>query len=177
MADHPRSRGVYFSYDPSARRTVGSSPLARGLQLDQVVLFAAAGIIPARAGFTQTPRPRSSTGTDHPRSRGVYADGFESAFVPSGSSPLARGLPRHPGAPGRSARIIPARAGFTMSPESWVPVLTDHPRSRGVYDGDPLYIDVIFGSSPLARGLRGLPAVAGPGGRIIPARAGFTRWA
>ena len=51
---------------------------------------------------------------------------------------------------------------------------TDHPRSRGVYEiisGDDLESD---GSSPLARGLPGSDRHAAGGGRIIPARAGFT---
>ena len=51
----------------------------------------------------------------------------------------------------------------------------DHPRSRGVYRKPPSGVRAESGSSPLARGLplRGGPC--GPGGRIIPARAGFTR--
>ena len=50
--DHPRSRGVYCS--PAGRPAAhsGSSPLARGLLPRGAVDGAAAGIIPARAGFT-----------------------------------------------------------------------------------------------------------------------------
>ena len=53
--------------------------------------------------------------------------------------------------------------------------LADHPRSRGVY-APPAFVGSAFGgSSPLARGLHGvLHHRVGPG-RIIPARAGFTR--
>ena len=51
-SDHPRSRGVYCSQStPTARRT-GSSPLARGLLGGDFGGGGAAGIIPARAGFT-----------------------------------------------------------------------------------------------------------------------------
>ena len=52
----------------------------------------------------------------------------------------------------------------------------DHPRSRGVYI---LALDRSHtppGSSPLARGLPGLCFRGARERRIIPARAGFTRW-
>ena len=51
-ADHPRSRGVY-RYRPRRRGPrPGSSPLARGLPVPGARCSRAAGIIPARAGFT-----------------------------------------------------------------------------------------------------------------------------
>ena len=93
----------------------------------------------------------------------------------AGSSPLARGLhprildPRHPG------RIIPARAGFTREVGDGLSVPWDHPRSRGVYDNEPLKGIHLDGSSPLARGLRVGIARLLVGYGIIPARAGFTR--
>ena len=92
------------------------------------------GIIPARAGFTAA---RVGTVPD-----------------PSGSSPLARGLPRPVSESIRFRRIIPARAGFT----AWLTFiyvwLPDHPRSRGVYGGVVPRLLQREGSSPLARGLR-----------------------
>ena len=51
----------------------------------------------------------------------------------------------------------------------------DHPRSRGVYTGKRRPSWSASGSSPLARGLREVRAPATQVGRIIPARAGFTR--
>ena len=72
-----------------------------------------------------------------------------------GSSPLARGLPP-------MARSRPA-------------LTADHPRSRGVYPVVGGEVDRRRGSSPLARGLPIHMARATPLGRIIPARAGFTR--
>ena len=71
-------------------------------------------------------------------------------------------------------RIIPARAGFTVTDLTVIPPCQDHPRSRGVYY---LILDStvpIAGSSPLARGLRLSYWLAYDGSRIIPARAGFT---
>ena len=51
----------------------------------------------------------------------------------------------------------------------------DHPRSRGVYlEEDSALVDFLR-SSPLARGLPGALAVTSAVGRILPARAGFTR--
>ena len=72
----------------------------------------------------------------------------------SGSSPLARGLPRSTTRCLVRWGIIPARAGFTIR----CPPATQH----------------CYGSSPLARGLRTLPWVFPICRRIIPARAGFT---
>ena len=111
--DHPRSRGVYA---PWLRRTfarTGSSPLARGLQIEQCGYALSGRIIPARAGFTilQASRPRHCE--DHPRSRGVYAPSPVRSQTNAGSSPLARGLLMVRGSRIGTRRIIPARAGFT----------------------------------------------------------------
>ena len=93
-----------------------------------------------------------------------------------GSSPLARGLRDHQ-AEGRSVpRIIPARAGFTPAGRRRSPPKWDHPRSRGVYALIALSTRSASGSSPLARGLRRDHARRVHRRRIIPARAGFTRF-
>ena len=94
---------------------------------------------------------------DHPRSRGVYRPDFFPIKSSVGSSPLARGLLAVHGNDAVMRRIIPARAGFTRPGWNSPAGVSDHPRSRGVYervDGDVL-----------------------SGGGIIPARAGFTRGA
>ena len=91
---------------------------------------------------------------DHPRSRGVYLRCGSALADPSGSSPLARGLPSVTVALALGARIIPARAGFTATAASRSSKRRDHPRSRGVYPPSAT-------TSPI-------------GTRIIPARAGFT---
>ena len=51
-------------------------------------------------------------------------------------------------------RIIPARAGFTIIWTGDREPVEDHPRSRGVYGGRPVFVGMPRGSSPLARGLR-----------------------
>ena len=92
----------------------------------------------------------------------------------AGSSPLARGLRLVGTVRALGVRIIPARAGFTLSDE-WVnDDDEDHPRSRGVYRRLGQRISPMSGSSPLARGLLPVPEPAPGGGGIIPARAGFT---
>ena len=71
--------------------------------------------------------------------------------------------------------IIPARAGFTNPFHITLEGRTDHPRSRGVYGPATVSKLIQVGSSPLARGLPGPEVVGLKQGRIIPARAGFTR--
>ena len=96
------------------------------------------------------------------------------AFSHAGSSPLARGLRDRAVGGHLCVRIIPARAGFTVSgspSSSWI---RDHPRSRGVYLTRANTMIVFDGSSPLARGLRTSRRRLTRRRRIIPARAGFT---
>ena len=91
-----------------------------------------------------------------------------------GSSPLARGLRIGPPRALTATRIIPARAGFTTRNFRLIPVLTDHPRSRGVYETMGFSHHSVAGSSPLARGLPCLLLTHALSNGIIPARAGFT---
>ena len=114
------------------------------------------------------------TGSDHPRSRGVYANAPPEYRAVAGSSPLARGLRGQPLHLRGELGIIPARAGFTALRDSVGDKWSDHPRSRGVYIAAHHRMPRGVGSSPLARGLLHLilnsPSITG----IIPARAGFT---
>ena len=152
--DHPRSRGVYARVKAGRRAMQGSSPLARGLLSSQSSRGTRSGIIPARAGFTSTPKRMSPPSQDHPRSRGVYVRGPRGFLRAQGSSPLARGLLSVRSPPRAHGRIIPARAGFTCSRYSAIARMEDHPRSRGVYDLGLRPFPGQIGSSPLARGLR-----------------------
>ena len=172
--DHPRSRGVYGGITFPVPCSLGSSPLARGLHVLRSVTSGGSGIIPARAGFTGQSRAPARILRDHPRSRGVYSRSAGSGRPMPGSSPLARGLPRQRHRAVVDDGIIPARAGFTRSASPSALAAPDHPRSRGVYTSNGTSIITSFGSSPLARGLLLEPADLELGGRIIPARAGFT---
>ena len=131
--DHPRSRGVYIHSHAYFLAWRGSSPLARGLLDDVPRALAPAGIIPARAGFTRCRRSRSPCRWDHPRSRGVYGNGFRAVGGKNGSSPLARGLRLIEATNPKDVGIIPARAGFTYPTVDSATWTEDHPRSRGVY--------------------------------------------
>ena len=133
VGDHPRSRGVYCMPVCLPRVGVGSSPLARGLRGPAQQTHHVGRIIPARAGFTPARRCRGERRADHPRSRGVYPRALTTPESLWGSSPLARGLPRPERQDHQGRRIIPARAGFTGSPEPTGEPAPDHPRSRGVY--------------------------------------------
>ena len=152
--DHPRSRGVYEPPRRPVLPCLGSSPLARGLQIAPAPSLIDGRIIPARAGFTWPSCAGAWGRSDHPRSRGVYVVDTSWPVVPAGSSPLARGLRGGWSAGGR-------RCG-------------DHPRSRGVYVAVSFEKMMAAGSSPLARGLPNKPVKALGCSRIIPARAGFT---
>ena len=172
--DHPRSRGVYVM---GACRWValrGSSPLARGLRTTAYFWRSSTGIIPARAGFTVNHDTARHPRADHPRSRGVYCGSVSGSAPVPGSSPLARGLLDRIVQGSKKSRIIPARAGFTGGRAGWCGGRGDHPRSRGVYPASAPIVEILTGSSPLARGLP-TPTPERPSDRrIIPARAGFT---
>ena len=133
-------------------------------------------IIPARAGFTAHERERSCPGSDHPRSRGVYAFTWRMQTSPVGSSPLARGLRLRVRDRRAEHGIIPARAGFTYRCVNAKGQAQDHPRSRGVYKVGKRWETIGYGSSPLARSLPVPIFSIVVRSRIIPARAGFTRW-
>ena len=92
--DHPRSRGVYGPQLIGGHAQLGSSPLARGLPCYTHCALAHTRIIPARAGFTIMPLIGTFSYGDHPRSRGVYRRRGIAVVLVTGSSPLARGLPK-----------------------------------------------------------------------------------
>ena len=174
IGDHPRSRGVYFAHLRAQAPDEGSSPLARGLLEGGPPSDGLWRIIPARAGFTTGYVVAQGSGTDHPRSRGVYRDGERGYPAPRGSSPLARGLHMRLEKGTVADRIIPARAGFTWRRGPHWKRAQDHPRSRGVYPDVDVLEETQKGSSPLARGLHPRARRDRSRIRIIPARAGFT---
>ena len=160
--DHPRSRGEHADSAPEFEGEDGSSPLARGAPLHVGHRQRCRRIIPARAGSTRPYRERMPRSGDHPRSRGEHSRIAARASSSVGSSPLARGAHCCGAIPRGRNGIIPARAGSTPVNSNLLPLITDHPRSRGEHSIMLLSISMVAGSSPLARGA---PARFGAVGR------------
>ena len=130
--------------------------------------------IPARAGNTRR-RGRSADSCQvHPRSRGEHILRHVPQPLACGSSPLARGTPRHHPQRTDGRRFIPARAGNTSGAGRVVCAAPVHPRSRGEHSEQRDAGQNRVGSSPLARGTRGGCASGSVHARFIPARAGNT---
>ena len=110
----------------------------------------------------------------HPRSRGADVPLTVSRMPFLGSSPLARGGLRRACGTRRSGGLIPARAGRTGGGNCRHGLDGAHPRSRGADPSGQELVDLVLGSSPLARG--GPKNVPQPprGAGLIPARAGRT---
>ena len=75
-AAHPRSRGENFAGLKDKLSSAGSSPLTRGKPVLTPPLIALVRLIPAHAGKTSSPQPRSSKRRAHPRSRGENRAGL-----------------------------------------------------------------------------------------------------
>ena len=72
---------------------------------------------------------------DHPRSRGVYHRLNLTTQAVQGSSPLARGLQQTQYDLAKRARIIPARAGFTLA-DPWNPNDEPHYQTAFAFTAD-----------------------------------------
>ena len=171
---HPRSRGEHRWCSAIHSATAGSSPLARGTQLEAHVELAVLRFIPARAGNTESRSCLSPGRPVHPRSRGEHNWIACSRSETSGSSPLARGTPTLARRAYPRPRFIPARAGNTCRrpPPARFPAV--HPRSRGEHIERRVPSRPPAGSSPLAWGTRAVPSSRLRRNRFIPARAGNT---
>ena len=171
---HPRSRGEHSIRDGGIVGSSGSSPLARGTRLWHGVKRLASGLIPARAGNTESGCTAKITGGAHPRSRGEHDDRPQTQCWRRGSSPLARGTHDYGKGFHFVEGLIPARAGNTYFYLFPFTLFRAHPRSRGEHTVEIVEIELIEGSSPLARGTRehlfGHVLTQG----LIPARAGNT---
>ncbi len=173
-AVHPRWRGEHSAASSSAARKSGSSPLARGTQIEWERVGSQWRFIPAGAGNTQDAAKLDIHVTVHPRWRGEHRAQCCLAVAHAGSSPLARGTrPRLGGfPPGR--RFIPAGAGNTRAHPPACLAVPVHPRWRGEHHlADHLAVEV-HGSSPLARGTQDQQPGIHAAHRFIPAGAGNT---
>ena len=174
LRDHPRMRGEHTSRLCSLWQSLGSSPHARGAPRACRHAACQAGIIPACAGSTSTPRWSATTRRDHPRMRGEHRSLQYITTEPVGSSPHARGAPGRPGREVRVEGIIPACAGSTRTTPQPEPCSGDHPRMRGEHVLTVGSNEYHVGSSPHARGALGGLANGGVHEGIIPACAGST---
>ena len=172
---HPRSRGEHSVQHVPYLESCGSSPLARGTPGRRVRDKVQRRLIPARAGNTMPVTYRSVSPAAHPRSRGEHASTSTTGANDCGSSPLARGTQAPHFQPKRSRRLIPARAGNTVSPPAHPTADAAHPRSRGEHGSRTLLPGPRRGSSPLARGTLHRASSRASSHRLIPARAGNTR--
>ncbi len=172
---HPRVRGEDQTRCSSAGSRSGSSPRARGGRSRQPPDRSGSGLIPACAGRTPSPRTNSPWATAHPRVRGE--DGAAPRRRPSafGSSPRARGGHRDPLRRDRGCGLIPACAGRTPCPDRRADAESAHPRVRGEDAPRLLIRPLKDGSSPRARGGRGIGEELARHDGLIPACAGRTR--
>ena len=88
---HPRSRGEHSLVLSKSGLSAGSSPLARGTLRAARKKPVGTGLIPARAGNTNSAASRPAMSRAHPRSRGEHAVSAVVFSLIGGSSPLARG--------------------------------------------------------------------------------------
>ena len=131
VTDHPRSCGANSSVWPHYWGHTGSSPLVRGQPCSVGTRLTIPRIIPARAGPTWVRTSAGCACSDHPRSCGANFFVFDTPCVVCGSSPLVRGQPAVSHMSRAAMRIIPARAGPTITSASGKLTWTDHPRSCG----------------------------------------------
>ena len=132
----------------------GSSPRVRGKPGRGFDMEFEHRIIPARAGQTLTCHSQSFGVPDHPRACGANEGRGSDARIGAGSSPRVRGKPRAKTCRRLEGRIIPARAGQTLTRPSDGVEGTDHPRACGANSAVFLILSMEAGSSPRVRGKR-----------------------
>ncbi len=191
---HPRSRGKHQTTAHHVLGDLGPPPLARETRRQPVPRTPSTRSTPARAGSTRPARPRASSPTVHPRSRGKHATptgpsrprpvhprsrgkhapGEFVALVSVGPPPLAREALRGSRPPWLSSRSTPARAGSTASGPGRRRASAVHPRSRGKHASASHASWEMTGSPPLAREALVRRADLDRVRRFTPARAGST---
>ena len=152
----------------------GSSPHARGAQVDGSRYLRIDGIIPACAGSTHAPYSARSACRDHPRMRGEHSCALLLTTFIVGSSPHARGALRRRQNRRFHQGIIPACAGSTWRWLAPTCGARDHPRMRGEHAMEAETQRRTVGSSPHARGAHASEELDDIDNGIIPACAGST---
>ena len=171
---HPRVCGENSHAEDQRLPSVGSSPRVRGKQGSARLRWPRLGLIPACAGKTKLLGVGGLPHEAHPRVCGENGFGAMLAAGAGGSSPRVRGKLygrldlRH------RARLIPACAGKTSTPdfseiEGWA-----HPRVCGENFLEPPASRSMTGSSPRVRGKPLNEGTTLSHARLIPACAGKT---
>ena len=106
-------RGEYGYHDDMNDMSIGSPPLARGIQKKSGDREPDPGITPACAGNTRGYVYVVFVVEDHPRLRGEYFTAATNSSEGLGSPPLARGIPVVGADIDYINRITPACAGNT----------------------------------------------------------------
>ena len=171
---HPRRRGEHFCAGQPRRGRCGSSPQARGTPDCRLPAVTYRRFIPAGAGNTRNLWPAYRCTSVHPRRRGEHPNGDSTHISTSGSSPQARGTPPEGHRTCSRRRFIPAGAGNTRRPYETTRSETVHPRRRGEHIRVRRAFSHCNGSSPQARGTRGVGIYPDWHPRFIPAGAGNT---
>ena len=132
------------------------------------------GLIPARAGKTKSKANRHAHHPAHPRACGENIISMQAFRQRAGSSPRVRG--KHPlrGAAVEIMRLIPARAGKTLTEPGPNGVPAAHPRACGENVALSSQWPGRGGSSPRVRGKHVNAFQWWWWWRLIPARAGKT---
>ena len=171
---HPRACGENRRHMHSSEFRSGSSPRVRGKLVGGFREFLARGLIPARAGKTPRSTTTSCPAAAHPRACGENGARALHLLRFLGSSPRVRGkrdlLPRLD----LVDRLIPARAGKTMTPGRPRSASTAHPRACGENNSELCMWRRDRGSSPRVRGKPHRRSQLLVRGGLIPARAGKT---
>ena len=131
-------------------------------------------LIPACAGKTSEARGSTSFLRAHPRVCGENTRQIERLCQAWGSSPRVRGKQGRQAQSRSSARLIPACAGKTSSPESSNGQPRAHPRVCGENRAVEPVTVAVRGSSPRVRGKQTSAAAALRSPGLIPACAGKT---
>ena len=128
---HPRACGENLVRVCKKQLAAGSSPRVRGKRGRRSRPRRRARLIPACAGKTTDPRPRTARCSAHPRVCGENTVSTKGTARSEGSSPRVRGkhAPERPSE--RRPGLIPACAGKTLRVAAAISLRAAHPRACG----------------------------------------------
>ena len=174
---HPRAGGENDGAAAKPQDPTGSSPRGRGKLDASPTPVLNLGLIPARAGKTDTQAKAPSRSAAHPRAGGENAPLAPTPERRPGSSPRGRGKRTRPIRGIRLPGLIPARAGKTTQTQRSSRPGEAHPRAGGENGSRRARRSTFSGSSPRGRRKRPSPRRWDGTRRLIPARAGKTETA